>query len=104
MNSANIGVFVQLMIVNSANIGVFVQLMIVNSADIGVFVQLMIVNNDNISVFVQLMIVNSAKKSLKIPKGNQNPNIEEEAHNGQKKKYKRTNNDQQSIHIKLKIK
>ena len=46
--------------------------MIVNSADIGVFVQLMIVNNDNISVFVQLMIVNSAKKSLKIPKGNQN--------------------------------
>ena len=24
-------------------------------------------------------------------------------HNGQKKKYKRTNNDQQSIHIKLKI-
>ena len=25
-------------------------------------------------------------------------------HNGQKKKYKRTNNDQQNIHIKLKIK
>jgi hypothetical protein len=24
-------------------------------------------------------------------------------HNGQKKKYKRTNNDQQKIHIKLKI-
>jgi len=24
-------------------------------------------------------------------------------HNGQKKKYKRTNNDQQNIHIKLKI-
>ena len=34
-----------------------------------------------------------------IPKGgNQNPYIEEE-HNGQKKKYKRTNND----HIKLKL-
>jgi hypothetical protein len=25
-------------------------------------------------------------------------------HNGQKKKYKRTNNDQQNIHIKLEIK
>ena len=63
-------------------------------------------------------------KSLKIPKvGNQNLYIEEQTtqwpkdtkgviricilkknrqHNGQKKKYKRTNNDQQNIHIKLK--
>jgi len=64
---------------------------------------------------------------LKIPKGNQNPYIEEEQitqwpkfedtkgviririlkknrqHNGQKKKYKRTNNDLQNVHIKLKI-
>jgi hypothetical protein len=42
------------------------------------------------------------KKSLKIPKGNQNryPHIEEERkHNGQKKKYKGTNNDLQNIHI-----
>ena len=43
-----------------------------------------------------------AKKSLKIPiririsKKNRQ-------HNGQKKKYKRTNNDLQNIHIKLKI-
>ena len=56
--------------------------------------------------------------------GNQNPYIEEEQtiqwpkdtkvairirisknrqHNGQKKKYKRTNNDLQNIHIKLKL-
>ena len=56
--------------------------------------------------------------------GNQNPYIEEQTtqwpkdrrtdntmakrqknrqHNGQKKKYKRTNNDLQNIHIKLKI-
>jgi hypothetical protein len=45
------------------------------------------------------------KKSLKIPKGgNQNPYIEEEqANNGHKKKYKRTNNDLQNIHINIKI-
>ena len=58
-------------------------------------------------------------------RGNQNPYIEEEyttqrtkdtkgaiririskknrQHNGQKKKYKRTNNDLQNIHLKLKI-
>jgi hypothetical protein len=58
-------------------------------------------------------------------RGNQNPSIEEEQttqwpkdikgaiririskknkqHNGQKKKYKRTNNDPQNMHIKLKI-
>jgi len=36
--------------------------------------------------------------------GNQNPYIEEEQiTHGQKKKFKRTNNDQQNIHIKLKI-
>ena len=50
------------------------------------------------------------KKSLKIPKGgNQNPYIEEEQtaqwpkEKGQKEKDKRTNNDLQNIHIKLKI-
>ena len=38
-------------------------------------------------------------------RGNQNPYIEEEqTTNGQKKKYKRTNNDVQNIHIKLKVK
>jgi hypothetical protein len=43
-----------------------------------------------------------SKKSLKILKGgNQNPYVEEEQkRNGQKKKYKRTHNDQQNIHIK----
>ena len=36
--------------------------------------------------------------------GNQNPYIEEEqATQWQKKKYKRTNNDQQNIYVKLKI-
>jgi hypothetical protein len=45
------------------------------------------------------------KKSLKIPKGgNQNPYIEEEqTTQWPKEKYKRTNNDLQNIHIKLKI-
>jgi hypothetical protein len=43
------------------------------------------------------------KKSLKIPKGNQNPYIEEEqTTQWPKKKYKRTNNDQQNMHKKLK--
>ena len=42
------------------------------------------------------------KKSLKIPKGNQNPYIEEEQ-TTQRKSTKRTNNDLQNIHIKLKI-
>jgi hypothetical protein len=43
------------------------------------------------------------KRSLKIPKGgNQNPYIEEEQ-TTQKKENKRTNNDLQNIHIKLKI-
>jgi len=41
-------------------------------------------------------------KSLKIPKGNQNPYIEEE-HTKQWPKEKRKNNDLQNIHIKLKI-
>ena len=47
----------------------------------------------------------SINKSLKIPKGgNQNRmSKKNRQHNGQKKKYKRTNNDQQNIHIKLKI-
>ena len=44
-------------------------------------------------------------KSLKIPKGgNQNPHIEEEqTTQWPKEKSKRTNNDLQNIHIKLKI-
>ena len=47
----------------------------------------------------------SRKKNLKMPKGgNQNPYIDEEQTTQcQKKKYKRTNNDLQNIHIKLKI-
>jgi hypothetical protein len=45
------------------------------------------------------------KKSLKIPKGNQNPYMKKNReHNGQKKKDKRTNNHLQIMHIKLKIK
>ena len=37
-------------------------------------------------------------------RGNPNPNIKKKRqNNGQKKKYKRTNNDLQKIHIKLKI-
>ena len=45
------------------------------------------------------------KKSLKIPKGAIRIRIlkKNRQHNGQKKNYKRTNNDQQSIYIKLKI-
>jgi hypothetical protein len=45
------------------------------------------------------------KKSLKIPKGGNQNRISKKnrQHNGQKKKYKRTNNDLQNIHIKLKI-
>ena len=35
--------------------------------------------------------------------GNQNPYIEEQPPQWQKKKFKRTNNDLQNIHIKLKI-
>ena len=38
------------------------------------------------------------------PRGNQNPYIDKERKTQwPKKKYKRTNNDQQQIHIKLKI-
>ena len=45
------------------------------------------------------------KKSLKIPKGVIRIHIPKKnrQHNGQKKKYKRTNNNLQNIHIKLKI-
>jgi len=45
------------------------------------------------------------EEELTIPKGgNQNPYIEEEqTTHGQRKKYKRTNNDLQHIHMKLKI-
>ena len=46
------------------------------------------------------------KNSLKIPKGAIRIHISKKnrQHNDQKKIYKRTNNDQQSTHIKLKIK
>ena len=45
------------------------------------------------------------KKSLKIPKGGNQNRIykKNRQHNGQRKKDKRTNNDLQNIHIKLKI-
>jgi hypothetical protein len=45
------------------------------------------------------------KKSLKIPKGviRIRKSKKNRQHNAQKKKYKRTNNDLQNIHIKLKI-
>jgi hypothetical protein len=45
------------------------------------------------------------KKNLKILKGVIRIRISKKnrQHNGQKKKYKRTNNDLQDIHIKLKI-
>jgi hypothetical protein len=44
------------------------------------------------------------KKSLKIPKGVIRIRISKNSqHNGHEKKYKRTNNDLQNIHIKLKI-
>ena len=49
--------------------------------------------------------VQKDKKSLKIPKGAIRIRISKKnrQHNGQKKKYKRTSNDLQNIHIKLKI-
>ena len=45
------------------------------------------------------------KKSLKIPKGQSETVYRRRTrqHNGQMKKHKRTNNDRQNIHIKLKI-
>jgi hypothetical protein len=42
------------------------------------------------------------KKSLKIPKG-QSESVYRRTDNTMAKKYKRTNNDQQNMHIKLKI-
>jgi hypothetical protein len=46
----------------------------------------------------------STKESLKIPKGYiRIRKSKNRQHNDQKKKYKRTNNDLQNIHIKLKI-
>ena len=46
------------------------------------------------------MIIKQQLREKKIPKGgNHNPYIKEE-----QTKYKRTNNDKQNIHIKLKIK
>jgi len=42
------------------------------------------------------------RRDWRYQRGNHNPYIEEE-HNDQMKKYKRTNNDLQNIHIKLKI-
>jgi hypothetical protein len=45
------------------------------------------------------------RKVWRYQRGNQNPYIEEEqTTQWPKKKYKRTNNDPQNIHIKLKIK
>ena len=45
----------------------------------------------------------SCKKSLKIPKPIRIRKSKNRQHNLQKKKYKRTNNDLQNIHIKLKM-
>ena len=44
------------------------------------------------------------RRAGRYQRGNQNPYIEDEqTHNDQKKKNKRTNNDLQNIHTKLKI-
>ena len=52
-----------------------------------------------------LLFNGEKKKSLKIPKGIIRIRISKKnrQYNGQKKKYKRTSNDLQNIHIKLKI-
>ena len=50
-----------------------------------------------------LHIILCDKKSLNIPKG-QSETKKNRQYNGQKKNSKRTNNDRQNIHIKLKIK
>ena len=57
------------------------------------------------SINIILYCGEKLKKSLKIPKGVIRIRISKKnwQHNGQKKKYKRTNNDLQNIHIKLKI-
>jgi hypothetical protein len=44
-----------------------------------------------------------AKERVQTDKGNLNPYIEEQTTQWPKKEYKRTNNDLQNIHIKLKI-
>jgi hypothetical protein len=44
------------------------------------------------------------KKSLKIPKGQSESIYRTDNTMAKRKKYKRTNNDQQKIHIKLEIK
>ena len=53
-------------------------------------------------VTVSTYVLYFDKKSLKIPKGQSESVIlkNNRQHNGQKKKYKRTNNDIQNIHIK----
>ena len=50
-------------------------------------------------------LVFDTKTNLKIPMGVIGIRISKKSrqHNGQKKEYKRTNNDLQNIHIKLKI-
>ena len=60
------------------------------------FLDLLMRYVDNVDIF-------QCKNSLRYQRGNQNPYIEEEQHNDQKKKYKRTNNDLQNIHINLKV-
>jgi len=51
------------------------------------------------------VVAMSHKKSLKIPKGviRIRSWLKNRPRNGQKKRYKRTNNDLQNIHIKVKI-
>jgi len=59
----------------------------------------------NRSICWQIKYFNERKKSLKIPKGAVRIRISKKnrQHNGQKKEYKRTNNDQQNTHTKPKI-
>jgi hypothetical protein len=56
-------------------------------------------------VHLAMSRIRTHKESLKIPKGAIRIRIlkKNRQHNGQKKKYKRTNNNLQNIHIKLKI-
>jgi hypothetical protein len=53
----------------------------------------------------ELQIPLKVRRVRRYQRGNQNPYISKKnrQHNGQKKKYKKTNNDLQNIHIKLKI-
>jgi len=56
------------------------------------------------NLFHQIMDKSAVRRVCRFQRGNQNPYIEEEqTTQWPKEKYKRTNNDLQNIHIKLKI-